>query len=130
MYQRLFALCLSLILLLSACKPHLTSLVPVTSGRVASVPAKVELARDTCLKYVASSARLAALPLDENWQMEPNPVSDHEFQYHNGNWLIVIWLADTDEGNERVVILNRAKNTAWTGYVTANGSVVDTYYTR
>ena len=129
MYPRLFVLCLPLILL-SACKPQASHLVPVTGEMKVSAPAQVEMARNHVLNYVVSSARLANLPQNADWQVEISPRSENEYHFRNGNWLIMIWLADPDDGRQRVVILNQVDDDGWTGYITADGEVVDTYYAR
>jgi hypothetical protein len=128
MYQRLFVLCLSLCLFLSACKPQVPSFVPVTGVKSNPVPMQVETVRSSVLKYVTSSERLAALPGDAEWQMEER--SEKEYRFRSGDWLIVIWPADADDGNQRIVILNEVEKAAWTGYINADGRVVDTYYAR
>ncbi len=130
MYHRLFAVCVSLIVLLTACKPQAPTFVPVTGDKMVSAPAQVEQARSQVLKYVVSSARLTNLPQDADWQMEVSPRSEKEFHFRSGSWLIMIWEADAESGNERVIILNQLEKDGWTGYVTADGRVVDTHYVR
>lgn len=130
MYHRLFVLCLSLCLFLSACKTQGSAYVPVTGEKSSAAPAQVEQARTSVLKYAVSSARLAALPRDVEWELETGREAEEEYRYHNGDWLIVIRLADTDDGNQRVIVLNQVEHAAWTGYVNADGDVVDTYYVR
>lgn len=128
MNRRLSAVCLFLSLFLSACKPQVPSFVPVTGGKIISVPAQVEAVRSSVLKYVISSERLATLPQDTGWQMEER--SEKEYCFRNGDWLIMIWLADSEDGNQRVIIFNEVEEAAWTGYINADGKVVDTYYAR
>jgi hypothetical protein len=130
MVHRLFVLCLSLSLFLSACKPQAPAFVPVTGGKSASAPAQVELARNNVLHYIVSSGRLATLPRDADWSMEVNPRSEREYRFHNADWLIMIRLANTDDGPQQVLIFNKGENVSWTGYVTTDGKVVDTYYVR
>lgn len=130
MYHRLFVLYLSFGLFLSACKPQAPALLPITSEKSSPAPAQVEQARMSVLKYATTSARLASLPRDTEWELETGQQSEKEYCYRNGDWLIVIRLADTDEGNRRVIIVNQVEHAAWTGYVNADGDVVDTYYAR
>lgn len=129
MYHRLFVLCLSLILL-SACKSQASKLVPVTGEMKISAPAQVELARNHVLSYLVSSARLANLPRNADWQVEISPRSENEYHFRNGDWVIMIWMADSNDGRQQIVILNNVEDDAWTGYVTVDGEVVDTYYAR
>jgi uncharacterized membrane-anchored protein len=130
MYHRLFVHCLSLCLVLSACKPQGSSFVPVTGEESIAAPAQVEQARNTVIKYATTSARLASLPRDAEWELETGRQSEKEYRYHNGDWLIVIRLADTVDGNRQVMVCNQVEHANWTGYVTANGDVVDTHYVR
>lgn len=130
MYRRSFVLCLSLSLFLFACKTQGSAFVPVTGEKSIAVPAQVEQARMSVLKYAVSCARLSALPRDAEWELETGRGSEKEYRYHNGDWLIVIRLADADDGNQRVMILNQVEHANWTGYVTADGDVVDTHYVR
>jgi hypothetical protein len=130
MYHRLFVLCLSFSLSLSACKHQGPALVPVTGEQNIAAPAQVEQARNTVIKYATSSARLATVPRDEKWELETSRGSEKEYRYHNGDWLLIIRLASSDDGNKRVMIFNQVEHAVWTGYVTADGEVVDTYYTR
>ena len=64
------------------------------------------------------------------WELETGRQSEKEYRYHNGDWLIIIRLADTDDGNKRVLIFNKVEKANWTGYVNADGEVVDTHYAR
>jgi hypothetical protein len=130
MYHRLFVLCLSLGLLLSACKTQGSAYLPVTGEKSLAAPDQVEQARTSVLKYAVSSARLGSLPRDTEWELETSPGSEKEYRYHNGDWLLVIRLADTSDGNRWVMITNQVERAAWTGYVNADGDVVDTYYAR
>ncbi len=130
MDQRLFALCLSAVLLLSGCKPQAPVFLPVTGGKAISAPAQIEMARKNVVHYVVSSTRLASMPEDTDWQLDAQQPSDNQYSFHHGDWLIVILLTDNKNGNKQVVILNHPEKAAWTGYITPAGDVVDTYYIR
>jgi hypothetical protein len=130
MDRRLFVLCISIVLLLASCRSQAPAFLPVTGGKNATAPMQVELARRNVLKYILSSSRLASLPQDVDWQMEVSERSENEYHFRSGDWLIMIWLPNADGGTQRVVILNPIKKASWTGYVTAEGDVVDTHYTR
>jgi hypothetical protein len=130
MDRRMFVLCISIVLLLASCRSQAPAFLPVTGGKNASAPVQVELARRNVLKYILASSRLASLPQDVDWQMEVSEQSENEYHFRSGDWLIMVWLPSADGGTQRVVILNPIKKACWTGYVTAEGDVVDTHYTR
>ena len=127
---RLFSLCMPVVLLLAGCQPKLKTIVPVTGVKETTLPALVEQSRASVLEYVLSSSRLANLPSEADWQLDTNQASEGLYRFRSGDWLIMIWLADADEGNQRVIILNKAENASWGGYVTPDGDVVDTSYSR
>lgn len=130
MDKRLFALYLVTVLLLSGCKPQAPAFLPVTGGKSVSAPIQVEMARKNALQYVVVSSRLSALPQDADWQLDTQQSSANEYCYRNGDWQVVILLKDSRDENQRVVILNQTNKSAWTGYITPAGDIVDTYYSR
>jgi hypothetical protein len=127
---RLFTLCMPVVLLLAGCQPKLKTFVPVTGVKETTLPALVEQSRASVLEYVLSSSRLATLPSEADWQLDTSQASEGLYRFRSGDWLIMIWLADADKGNQRVIILNKAENASWGGYVTPDGHVVDTSYSR
>jgi len=125
---RFLALCLLVVPPFAGCRSVEQTLIPVTGADV--VPAQIELARDNVLEYVISSSRLANSPPSANWQLDVEEQLEGEYHFRSGNWLMVIWLADADEENRRVIIFNQAENAFWCGYVAPDGHVVDTTYMR
>ena len=126
----LFSLGVITALLLTACQPEAQKLLPVTGDQEVSLAAPAELARDSVLDYIVASARLAALPASADWQLEAAMQAEGEYYFRSGDWLMLIRSADTGEAIQRVVILNPVEKASWTGYVTADGRVVDTAYGR
>jgi hypothetical protein len=43
---------------------------------------------------------------------------------------MLVWPADANQENQRVIIINKVENVAWRGYVAPDGHVVDTAYYR
>jgi hypothetical protein len=125
----LFALCMSGLLGLASCQSQAPTILPVT-GLQQVAPAQVILARDNVLEYVLSSSRLAGLPQSADWQLEAGEASEKEYGFCSGDWQVRVWLADADDGNHTVIIINKVNHTSWTGYVTPKGHVVDTAYGR
>lgn len=129
MSHRLFVLSLSFVLLLTGCRSQAPAFLPVTSGDNVSVPTKAEQARKNVLGYVLS-ARLTNMPMDADWQMEAGQKTEHQYRFKNSDWHILVWLTDTDDGNQHVVILDPKGTACWAGYVKSDGTVVDTSYIR
>ena len=126
---RCLAACVSVFLLLAGCQSTNQQVVPVTGGEEA-MPAHVQLVRENVLEYVISSARLADAPVSTDWQLVEVEPAEGEYYFRSGDWLMIVWSADTPLGNKRVSINNKVKNAAWWGYVEPNGHVVDTAYAR
>jgi hypothetical protein len=122
----LIALCLSAVLLFTGCANTDQSFIPITSEK-SRIPAAVELARGQVLEYAVSSSRLATALSGLDWQPDDRQY-DGEYRFHSGDWLMVIWRADADQENQRVVIFNKAEHVQWGGYVSPDGGVVDTSY--
>jgi len=118
------------VLLLTACQPKAQKLLPVTSAKEISLSAPVELARDSVLAHILSASRLANLPAGADWQLEAAKQAKGEYHFRSGDWLMLIRSADTGEAIQKVLIFNPVEKTSWTGYVTADGHVVDTAYGR
>jgi hypothetical protein len=118
------------VLLLTACQPKAQKLLPVTGVEEMSLAEPAELARDSVLGYILSSSRLANLPAGADWQLEAAEQSEGEYHFRSGDWLMLIRSADSGESIQRVMILNPVEKASWTGYVTADGKVVDTAYGR
>ena len=127
---RLFALGTSAVLLFSACQsqPKQTFL-PITGAEAPALPARVQVARDSVMDYLASSSRLAGLPLAE-WELDTAEASDTEYRFRSGDWQMLIRHADSVDGNQQIVLFNSVDRSSWTGYVTSDGRVVDTAYAR
>ena len=127
---RFLALCLPAVLLFAGCRSADQTLISATGAEDIPIPAMVEQARDKVLEYVISSSRLAAAPSGTDWQLDRGEHSEGEYRFRSGDWLMVIWLADAQEGNQRVVVINKAEKVSWCGYVEPDGHVVDTAYIR
>ena len=127
---RLFTLCMTAILLLAGCASKEQPSIPVTGAEDASIPAMIEPARENVLEYIISSSRLTNAPPSAEWQLDKDEQLEGEYHFRSGDWLMVVWLADTDEKNQRVIISNKAENAFWCGYVRPDGHVVDTAYIR
>ena len=128
--RSLSSLGIIIILLLTACQPKAQKLLPVTGSKDISLSAPAELARDNVLGYILSSSRLANLPAGADWQLDAAEQSEGEYHFRSGDWLMLIRSADSGESIQRIVILNPVEKASWTGYVTADGRVVDTAYGR
>lgn len=128
--RSVFSLGIMIVLLLTACQPKAQKLLPVTGSKNISLSAPAELARDNVLGYILSSSRLANLPAGADWQLDAAEQSEGEYHFRSGDWLMLIRSADSGEAIQRVVILNPVEKVSWTGYVTADGRVVDTAYGR
>jgi hypothetical protein len=122
----LMALCLSAVLLFTGCGNTDQSFIPIT-GQESGIPAEVELARGQVLEYAASSSRLATALSGLDWQLDDRQYAG-EYRFHSGDWIMVIWRADADRENQRVVIFNKAERVQWGGYISPDGGVVDTSY--
>jgi hypothetical protein len=127
---RLLAFCLPVILALAGCASKDQPSIPVTGKKSTSIPAQVELAHENVLEYVISSSRIADIPSSENWQLNNDKQTEGEYRFSSNNWLMIVWSADAQEENQKVVIQNQAKHAFWCGYVRPDGRVVDTSYTR
>ena len=127
---RLFSLCISITLLLAACQSRAQKLVPVTGAQEVALAAPAALARDSVLNYLLTSSRLAKVPPGTDWQLETEQGLNGEYHFRSGDWLMLIRTANTGEAIQQVMILNSIEKASWTGYVTAEGKVVDTAYVR
>lgn len=114
---RLFFLCA--VLLLTGCQPQIQKLLPITGVEEVSLAAPAELARESVLQYILSSSRL-----------ETGKQAEGEYRFRSGDWLMLIRSADTGDAIQKVLIINPVEKASWTGYVTADGHVVDTAYGR
>jgi len=122
----LMALCLSAVLLFTGCAMNNEALIPNT-GQESRIPTAVEEARGQVLEYVVSSSGLAAAMSGLEWQLDNRQYAG-EYRFHSGDWIMVIWRADADQENQRVVIFNKAERVQWCGYISPDGGVVDTSY--
>ena len=127
---RFLVLCLPVLLLFAGCQSEDKSIIPVTGKDSPIVPAQVELAHENVLEYVISSSRIADIPSSENWQLNHDKQTEGEYRFSSTTWLMIVWSADDQEENQKVVIQNQAKHAFWCGYVRPDGHVVDTSYTR
>ena len=123
-------LCLLTILLLTSCQTNDQPLIPVTGAEDASIPMLTQLARENVLEYVISSSRVPTVPSSVEWQLDGGKQLNGEYRFRSGDWVMLVWLADADEENQRVIIINKIENVAWRGYVAPDGHVVDTAYYR
>jgi hypothetical protein len=124
-------LCLLIILLLTACQPKDQPLIPVTGVEEASISTRTELAREKTLEYVISSSRVpTAPPSSADWQLDGGKQLNGEYRFCSSDWVMLVWLADANEENQRIIIINKVENIAWRGYVKPDGHVVDTTYYR
>ena len=89
-----------------------------------------KLARENVLEYVISSSRVPTAPPRADWQLDGGKQLNGEYRFFNGDWVMLVWLADADEENQRVIIINKVENVAWREYVAPDGHVVDTAYYR
>ena len=117
------------ILLLTACQPKDQPLIPVTGAEDASIPMLTKLARDNVLEYVVSSSRVPTAPPSADWQNDGRQ-ADGEYRFRSGDWVMLVRLADANEENEWVIIINKVEKVAWRGYIAPDGHVVDTAYYR
>lgn len=117
-------------LLLTACQPKAQKLLPVTGVEEVSLAGPAALARDYVLEYILSSSRLAHLPSGADWHLDAAEKSEGEYHFRSGDWLMLIRSAGVGESIQRVMIINPVEKASWTGYVTADGKVVDTAYGR
>lgn len=125
---RLLSFCMPAVLVLAACQPKPRTFLPVTGSKESSLPALVVLTRESVLGYVLSSERLATIPPVPDWQLDASKPSETEYRFRSGDWLMLIRLADAGQEHQRVLIINHVEKLSWTGYVTADGHVVDTAY--
>jgi hypothetical protein len=124
-------LCLLTILLLTGCQPKDQALIPVTGAEEASISALTALARENALEYVISSSRVeTAPPSSADWQLDAGQQLNGEYCFRSGDWTMLVWPADANQENQRVIIINKVENVAWRGYVAPDGHVVDTAYYR
>lgn len=126
---RILTLCISVALLLASCQTKDQLVSPVT-GANAAIPTQIEQARVNILEYIISSSRLANIPPDTDWQLNGGESLKDEYHFLSGDWLMVIWDANTQDKTQRVVISNEIEKTFWCGYVAPDGHVVDTAYMR
>jgi hypothetical protein len=123
-------LCLQAILLLTGCLSKEQPLIPVTGAEDASIPVLTKLTRENVLEYVISSSRMATVPPSAGWQLEDGQQLNGEYRFCSGDWVMLVWPADANEENQRVIIINKVENVTWRGYVAPDGHVVDTAYYR
>jgi hypothetical protein len=119
------SLCLLTILLLTACQPKEQPLIPVTGAEDAStISDQTKLARENVLEYVISSSRIPTAPPSTDWQLDDGKQANGEYRFCDGDWVMLVWLADAEEEYQRVIIINKVENVAWRGYVASDGHVV------
>ena len=123
-------LCLLAILLLTGCQSKEKPLIPVTGAEDASIPVLTKLARENVLEYVLSTSRVAAAPPNVDWQLDGGKKSNGEYCFRSGDWIMLVRLADANQENQRVIIINKVEKVVWRGYVAPDGHVVDTAYYR
>jgi hypothetical protein len=125
----LLIICLPAILLVTACQPRTRAFLPVTGVKEeASLPALVAMTRGNVLEYLLASARLETIPPVTDWELAES--LEGEYHFRSGDWLMLIRSGAAEEAVQWVLIINQAENASWTGYVTADGDVVDTAYAR
>ena len=101
------------------------SFMPITGAQGVVVPASVNAARDAVLANVTQAASLPGLPNGTVWLAEAHTVGKGIYRFHSGAWLMQIWPDDEDIKQQHVIIYNSADQSAWVGYVTAEGRVVE-----
>jgi hypothetical protein len=126
----LLTLCLPVVLFFAGCQPANQSLIPVTGEDFSPVPLQIMLAREHVLEYINSLSRLPSIPPKVMWQLKDDEQPEGEYYFYSGDWLMIVWAADTNKENQQVIILNKAENFYWCGYVQPNGVVKDTSFTR
>lgn len=124
---RIWLICLLAFLLTTSCQTAKKSSIPITGGDAASAPAQVETARNNIVDYLISSDRLDNTPPRTGWQLDATP-REGEYHFSCGDWVMVVWSANAQEQNERVVLRNTTTSDVWCGYVQPDGHVVDTSY--
>jgi hypothetical protein len=118
------------VMLLAACQSEAQTFIPLTgSGKNESMPAEVQLARESVFSYVVS-ARFASIPAQADWNLDDGHEVENEYRFRSGDWLMVIWAADDADQNQRVVIFNPIEKISWSGYFAPDGRVIDTAYGR
>ncbi len=127
-FVRLSMFCLLTILLFTGCQQGQPS-IPVTGDQDPSLIKPFEEARGNVLTYVTSSARVANAPQDADWQWDITEQVQGQHHFHSGDWRMIVWDAD-DQGCKQIILVNRTENIFWSGYVRADGRVVDTNYSR
>ena len=126
----LLTVCFVVVLILTACQPKARTLLPVTGGQEVSLPAPAALARDSALEYILSSSRLAILPPGTDWEWVQGEHLSQEYHFRNGDWLMMVMLADGHDPRQRIILLNNVEKISWSGYITPEGRLVDTAYGR
>ncbi|HSL42270.1 MAG TPA: hypothetical protein VK897_02485 [Anaerolineales bacterium] len=126
----LFTICVAAVLILTACQPKAKTLLPVTGGQGVSLAAPAASARDSVLEYILSSSRLAALPPGTDWELVQGEHPSEEYHFRNGDWLMLVQLANGHDARQRIILLNRVEKISWSGYITPEGRLVDTAYGR
>lgn len=126
----LFTVCIVAVLIVTACQPKAKTLLPVTGGQEVSLYAPAALARDSVLEYIRSSSRLATLPPGTDWELVQGEHPSQEYHFRNGDWLMLVQLAEGHDPRQRIILLNEVEEISWSGYITPEGRLVDTAYGR
>lgn len=116
--------------LLAACQPKAQKLLPITGAQEAALIAPAALARDHVLQYLVSSSRLVTLPPSTDWQLMEGEGPQREYEFRNGDWLMLVRMADSRYAHQEVILINQVAQASWSGYITPDGRVVDTAYGR
>jgi hypothetical protein len=124
------AFCLPALLLLTGCLSKDQPSIPDSNTEGAHIPAQVRLARDQVIEYVNDSACLTDVPPVAEWQAEEGMSPRVQYHLRSGDWRMVVWPADSHQGNQRVVLFNPTTDAFWCGYVDPGGQVVNTALVR
>lgn len=128
MNQRM--LCLFILIVLSA-----LGLVGCASGQQASnfkgvvLPVAVKSAQANVLEYVTSTSRLSSVPASGDWQLDKNSSSNGNYRFISGSWLMIIFPA-ANAGMQQIIIMDKAQDVSWCGFIESDGDIVDTCLSR
>jgi hypothetical protein len=122
--------CLFMAVLLPACQFMRQQGATVIRSDASSAPVNIELARDEALAYVTSSACLANVPSDVDWQLEAGLQAEGEYYFISDDWYMIVRSANASNENSRIMIVNKDKSAVWYGYVKPDGTVITTSLMR
>jgi hypothetical protein len=117
-------------LVLSGCLPDPQASHLGAGAVLYTVPDLVRSEQKSVLEYLTTSSRLTSLPPSAAWSLDKATVTDGEYRFCSGDWLMIIYQAAADDGEQQVVIIDTVHDSSWCGYIKPDGQIIDSCYRR